>query len=118
VPVCSGISLRQSHQTGKIGDRRIFSVAARKGGESYAYADKGIYGVTAKEVIRTLERLGFAVRRQVGSHVRLVHPERPQAHVTVSVHAGRDLSEGSLASILRQAGVTREEFDQARRKGR
>lgn len=74
--------------------------------------------MTAREVIATLERLGFVVRRQVGSHVRLVHPERPQAHVTVSVHAARDLSEGNLGSILRQAGVTRREFDQARRQRR
>jgi predicted RNA binding protein YcfA (HicA-like mRNA interferase family) len=72
--------------------------------------------VTAREVIRTLERLGFVVRRQVGSHVRLVHAHRPEAHVTVSVHAGRDLSEGNVSSILRQAGVSREQFEQARRK--
>jgi predicted RNA binding protein YcfA (HicA-like mRNA interferase family) len=71
--------------------------------------------VTAREAIRALERLGFVVRRQVGSHVRLVHPERPEAHVTVSVHAGRDLSEGNLASILRQAGVSIQEFERARR---
>jgi predicted RNA binding protein YcfA (HicA-like mRNA interferase family) len=74
--------------------------------------------VTARQVIRTLERLGFVVRRQVGSHVRLVHPDRPEAHVTVSVHAGRDLSQGNLVSILRQAGVTREQFEAARRKRR
>lgn len=72
--------------------------------------------MNAREAIRTLERLGFVVRRQVGSHVRLVHPERPEAHVTVSVHAGRDLSEGNLASILRQAGVSKNEFEQARRQ--
>lgn len=68
----------------------------------------------AREVIRRLERLGFVVRRQVGSHVRLVHPERPEAQATVSVHAGRDLSEGNIASILRQAGVMRDEFERAR----
>jgi len=74
-------------------------------------------GMRALEVIRTLERLGFAVRRQTGSHIRLVHEDRPEAQVTVSMHAGHDLSEGNLASILRQAGVTREEFEWAR-KGR
>jgi predicted RNA binding protein YcfA (HicA-like mRNA interferase family) len=72
--------------------------------------------MTSREVIRVLERLGFSVRRQVGSHVRLVHPGRPEAHVTVSVHPGRDLSEGNLGSILRQAGVTRKEFEEARRR--
>jgi len=74
--------------------------------------------MTAREAIRTLEQMGFVVRRQVGSHVRLAHPERPDAHVTVSVHGGRDLSEGNVASILRQAGVTRQEFEQARRRRR
>jgi len=71
--------------------------------------------VTAREVIRTLENLGFVVRRQRGSHARLVHTERPDARVTVSIHPGRDVSAGNLASILRQAGVTREEFERARR---
>ena len=70
----------------------------------------------AKEVIRTLERVGFVVRRQTGSHIRLIHKERPNAGVTVSMHAGYDLSEQNLASILRQAGITRQEFEQARRK--
>lgn len=68
-----------------------------------------------KEVIRTLERLGFEVRRHVGSHVRMVHKDRPEAGVTISVHPGRDLSEGNISSILRQAGVTKQEFAQARR---
>jgi predicted RNA binding protein YcfA (HicA-like mRNA interferase family) len=72
--------------------------------------------MTAREVIRTLERLGFVVRRQTGSHVRLIHRERPDAGVTVSVHGGDDVSSMNLASILRQAGVTREEFERARRR--
>ncbi|MCE5197825.1 MAG: type II toxin-antitoxin system HicA family toxin [Armatimonadota bacterium] len=71
--------------------------------------------MTAREVIRTLERLGFQVRRQVGAHIRMVHRDRPEAGVTISVHAGRDLSEGNIASILRQAGITRQEFEKARR---
>lgn len=68
-----------------------------------------------KEVIRTLERLGFEVRRQVGGHVRMVHKERPEAGVTISTHVGKDLSEGNISSILRQAGITKQEFEQARR---
>ncbi len=71
--------------------------------------------MTAKEVIRTLQKLGFEIRRQVGSHVRMVHSERPDARVTISVHTGRDLSEGNMSSILRQAGVSRQDFEEARR---
>jgi len=70
----------------------------------------------ASEVIRTLERLGFEKRRQVGSHVRMIHKDRPEARVTVSVHPTQNLSEGNIASIIRQAGVSREEFDAARSK--
>lgn len=68
-----------------------------------------------KEMIRVLQRLGFEIRRQVGSHVRMVHKDRPEAGVTIGMHAGKDLSEGNVASILRQAGVTKQEFEQARK---
>lgn len=68
-----------------------------------------------KEVIRTLQRLEFEIRRQVGSHVRMVHKDRPEAGVAIGMHAGKDLSEGNVASILSQAGVTKQEFEKARR---
>ena len=71
--------------------------------------------MTAREVISTLKRLGFVIRRRSGSHIRLVHREREDAGVTVSVHGGSDVSDMNLASILRQAGVTREEFERVRR---
>lgn len=72
--------------------------------------------MNAHEVIRTLERLGFQVRRQVGSHVRMVHKDRPGFGVTVGVHAGRDISEANIASIIRQAGISKQEFEKARRE--
>jgi predicted RNA binding protein YcfA (HicA-like mRNA interferase family) len=52
-----------------------------------------------------LERLGFFVIRQSGSHVRLAKANR---QVTVPMH--RSLVVGTLQSILRQAGITLEEF--------
>lgn len=70
----------------------------------------------ADEVIKTLERLGFEKRRQAGSHVRMVHKDRPEAGVTVSVHPTKDLSELNIISIIRQAGISRSEFEAARRK--
>lgn len=69
----------------------------------------------AKEVIRALDRLGFVISRQSGSHIRLIHPGSPSAGLTVSMHAGEDLSDGNISSIIRQAGITRAEFEQARR---
>jgi len=64
----------------------------------------------AKRVIRALERAGFVVERVVGSHHVLAHPEDPTRAVTVPYHGSRDLKPGTIRSIIRQAGLTVEEF--------
>jgi predicted RNA binding protein YcfA (HicA-like mRNA interferase family) len=71
--------------------------------------------VTASELIRALERGGWEVVRQRGSHWRLENVHRPRNAVTVAVHANRDLPEGTLRAILRRAGLSREEFEVLRR---
>jgi predicted RNA binding protein YcfA (HicA-like mRNA interferase family) len=62
---------------------------------------------TAKDVLRRLERAGFEVRRQSGSHKVLRHPDGRQTYVPM--HTG-DVPSGTFRSILRQAGLTEEEF--------
>ncbi len=64
-----------------------------------------------KDVIAALTRAGFYVRRQSGSHARLLHRTRPELRVTVPIH-NKDLPLGTLRNILRQANVTPEEFEQ------
>lgn len=66
--------------------------------------------VSGKRVIQALTKAGFAVDRIVGSHHVIVYPKDPTRTVTVPVHAGRDLKPGTLRSIIRQAGLTVEEF--------
>lgn len=66
--------------------------------------------VNGKRVIQALIRAGFVVNRIVGSHHVLVYPDDPTRTVTVPVHAGRDLKPGTLRSIIRQTGLTVEEF--------
>lgn len=61
--------------------------------------------VSGPEVIRALERLGFAVVRQRGSHVVL---RRGAFGCSVPNH--REIKTGTLAGVLRQAGVSVEEF--------
>jgi predicted RNA binding protein YcfA (HicA-like mRNA interferase family) len=61
----------------------------------------------AKEVWRRLESAGFAVRRQSGSHKVLRHADGRQTYVPM--HPG-DVPSGTFRSILRQAGLTEEEF--------
>lgn len=49
-------------------------------------------------LVKALERLGYFVTRQNGSHARLTHEGSPQHHVTIPMHA--ELRIGTLASIL------------------
>jgi predicted RNA binding protein YcfA (HicA-like mRNA interferase family) len=61
--------------------------------------------ISGAKVIKALERLGFSVTRQSGSHVRMARGNR---RVTVPMH--HDLIIGTLQSILRQAGISVENF--------
>jgi predicted RNA binding protein YcfA (HicA-like mRNA interferase family) len=65
--------------------------------------------VTAREVVRALERAGFAVSRTSGSHCRLIHVTDPARKVTVPVHSG-DMKRGTLRAIIAQAGLSVAEF--------
>lgn len=57
------------------------------------------------ETIRALERLGFVVARQRGSHIVL----RRESHGCV-VPNHREIKPGTLAGVLKQAGVSADEF--------
>lgn len=63
--------------------------------------------VSGTECIKVLEKLGFVVQRQRGSHITLVR-EDPAAQATVPNH--REMAKGTLRSIIRQVGLTVDEF--------
>ena len=64
--------------------------------------------VTAAEVIRVLERIGFVQVRQSGSH-RIFKNEQGQ-RVTVPFHRSKVLHPKVLKSILRDADLTSDDF--------
>ena len=64
--------------------------------------------ISGTEAIGALERLGFVVVRQRGSHVML---RRGPAGCVVPLH--REIKRGTLGGILRQAGVEAEAFIEA-----
>jgi predicted RNA binding protein YcfA (HicA-like mRNA interferase family) len=64
----------------------------------------------AREVIRALERAGFAVSRTSGSHCRLIHTTNSARKVTVPLHGSTDLKRGTMRAIIAQAGLTVAEF--------
>ena len=59
------------------------------------------------EVVAALGRLGFVRVSQRGSHVKMKHADGRMT--IVPVHPG-DMPAGTLRGILRQAGVTADEF--------
>ncbi len=63
--------------------------------------------ISARECIRALEGAGFFVKRQVGSHI-ILRREEPFTQVTVPDH--KELGRGTLRAIVRQAGLSVEEF--------
>jgi predicted RNA binding protein YcfA (HicA-like mRNA interferase family) len=70
----------------------------------------GLPVTTGKDAVAALRRAGFVVDRIAGSHHVMTFPGDPTRTVTVPVKAGRDLKPGTLRSIIRQAGLTVEEF--------
>jgi len=68
--------------------------------------------VTGKEMCTILEKRGFQKIGQKGSHVRYAHSDGRKT--VVPVHGNENLSRGLLAEILKQAKITREEFEKLR----
>ena len=63
--------------------------------------------VSARDCIKALQRVGFEISRQRGSHITL-HRDSPQGRTTVPNHG--TLKPGMLHKIIKDAGLTVEEF--------
>ena len=61
--------------------------------------------VSGAQVVRALQSLGFAVARQRGSHIVM---RRGSSGCVVPNH--RELKTGTLAGVLKQAGVSAEDL--------
>lgn len=65
--------------------------------------------ISSREAIRALERLGFELVRQTGSHI-VMKKETEEGEIGCVVPLHRELKIGTLSGILKQAQVTPEEF--------
>jgi len=63
--------------------------------------------ISGAECIKALGKIGFEVYRQRGSHVVLVR-KSPHTQTTIPNH--KELDRGTLRAIIRQTGLTVEEF--------
>ena len=65
--------------------------------------------VSGDEAIAAFETFGFEVDRIKGSHHIMRKPGH-RFHLSVPVHGNKDLKSGTLRSLIRDAGLTVEEF--------
>ncbi len=63
--------------------------------------------ISGRECVKALEKAGFNFQRQKGSHISMVR-EEPFALVVVPDH--KELDRGTLRAIIRQAGLSLEDF--------
>ena len=61
---------------------------------------------SGQDAIRAFEKLGYQMDHQTGSHIILRHPQ--MRRLTVPNH--RELAKGTLRALIREAGLTKDEF--------
>lgn len=65
--------------------------------------------VSGREVVKALEKIGYVFDRQRGSHIILRQQDPSHRRLTVPDH--KQIAKGTLRAIIRQAGLTVEEFN-------
>jgi len=64
--------------------------------------------VSDRQAVAALGRTGYEIDHQTGSHIILRHVRPPHRRLTVPNH--KELAKGTLRAIVREAGLTVEEF--------
>jgi predicted RNA binding protein YcfA (HicA-like mRNA interferase family) len=64
-----------------------------------------------RAILSALQRAGFSVVGQRGSHVKLRGRRGGRDRTVIVKHPAREVPAGTFAAILRQAGLSREEFE-------
>jgi predicted RNA binding protein YcfA (HicA-like mRNA interferase family) len=67
----------------------------------------GLPRLSGRECVKALARVGFYLKRQEASHM-ILRRDDPFAQVVVPDH--KELDRGTLRAIIRQAGLSVEEF--------
>ena len=63
---------------------------------------------SGSEAVRAFRKIGYEVDHQTGSHMILRQPAGRR--LTVPNH--RELAKGTLRALIREAGLTKEQFDE------
>jgi len=71
---------------------------------------KRIPALKPKQVLKVLQRAGFYIHHQKGSHAQLRHQFDSELRVTIPMHSHFDLPPSVVQSILRQADISKEKL--------
>lgn len=66
--------------------------------------------LSANELIKVLSKIGYQTDHQTGSHIILRNVNYPFRRLTIPNH--KEIAKGTLRAIIRQAGLSLEEFIQ------
>ena len=66
--------------------------------------------VSGREVVAALAKLGYEKDRRKGSHIVLRQTAHPHRRLVVPDH--KEIAKGTLRAIIKQAGLTVEEFNE------
>lgn len=66
--------------------------------------------ISGREVVAALSKIGYELDRKKGSHMVLRQIEPPHRRIVVPDH--REVAKGTLRKIIKQVGLTVEEFKQ------
>lgn len=64
--------------------------------------------LSGKELVKLFSKLGYYPDHQTGSHIILRQEPEPYRRLTIPNH--REIAKGTLLAIIRQAGLTRDQF--------
>ena len=64
--------------------------------------------ISGIDLVKAFAKLGYEKDHQTGSHIILRHKDQPHRRLTIPNHS--ELAKGTLKAIIRQSGLTREEF--------
>ena len=63
--------------------------------------------ISGRDAVKPFEKAGWQVTRQKGSHIILT---KEDSFVTLSIPDHKELDRGTLSAIIRQAGMSIDEF--------
>lgn len=66
--------------------------------------------LTGKQLEKTMLKVGWYLHHSHGSHFYYKNAKYPGKQITIPIHSGEIIPQGTLKSILEQANLTMDEF--------